>query len=80
MKAYITEASISVKGQIVIPADLRRKYGIEPGAKIFIEDEGDRIVLRPITTQYIRSLRGSFKDGKNAMKVLKEERRRERNL
>ncbi len=34
------EAIATSKGQIIIPAKLRRKYGIEEGTRIeFIEDE-----------------------------------------
>ena len=64
------------KGQIVIPADLRRKYGIKAGTRIQIEDEGDRIVLYPVTRKHIQRLRGVMK-GSGALAVLEEERRRE---
>jgi AbrB family looped-hinge helix DNA binding protein len=43
------ESYITVKGQIVIPASLRCKYGIKAGSKIQIYDENDRIILKPIT-------------------------------
>jgi len=73
------ETYSTVKGQIVIPSSLRRKYGIKPGTKIHIYEENGRIVLQPITREYIRSLRGILK-GSGAMKVLLEERKREREL
>jgi AbrB family looped-hinge helix DNA binding protein len=67
----------TTKGQIVIPARLRKKYGIRPGTWIEIWDEGTRIVLQPITRGFIRGLRGIMK-GTGALKVLEEERRRDR--
>ncbi|HEX6304805.1 MAG TPA: AbrB/MazE/SpoVT family DNA-binding domain-containing protein [Anaerolineales bacterium] len=70
------ETYVSSKGQIVIPADMRRKYGIKSGTRIEIYDDGERIILRPVTPEYIRSLRGSLKGG-GALKILKEERRKE---
>lgn len=70
------ETYVSSKGQIVIPADMRRKYGIKSGTRIQIYDDGERIILRPVTPEYIRSLRGSLKGG-GALKILKEERRKE---
>ena len=70
------EAYATVKGQIVIPASLRRKFGINSGTKIRIFEENDRIVLQPITPEYIRKLRGKFK-GASALKVLQEERERD---
>lgn len=72
MKTYI-----STKGQLVIPAKLRRKYGIKPGTRIQVIDRGNQIVLQPITEEYIRKLRGSLKGG-NALRILEEERRKDK--
>ena len=63
------ESSITVKGQIVIPTSLRRKYGIKPGTKIQIYDDGERIILKPVTDQFYRKLRGSLK-GNKALQAL----------
>ena len=68
------ETYATIKGQIVIPAALRRKYGIKNGTKIIVTDIGDAIVLKPVTEQYLRNLQGSLK-GKGGLKVLIEERR-----
>ena len=72
MKTYL-----STKGQLVIPAELRRKYGIKPGTRVEIIDRGDQIVLQPITEEYVRKLRGSLKGG-NALRILEEERRKDK--
>jgi AbrB family looped-hinge helix DNA binding protein len=71
------ETYATVKGQIVIPAELRRKYGIKNGTKIIITDTGDAIVLKPMTEQYLKNLQGSLK-GKGGLKVLVEERRKDK--
>ena len=71
------ETYATIKGQIVIPAILRRKYGIKNGTKIIVTDIGDAIVLKPVTEQYLRNLQGSLK-GKGGLKVLVEERRNDR--
>ena len=71
------ETYATVKGQIVIPASLRRKYGIKDGTKIIITDIGDAIVLKPVTEQYLKNLQGSLK-GKGGLKVLLEERARDK--
>ena len=42
------ETYATAKGQIVIPAALRRKYGIKNGTKIIITDMGDSIILKPV--------------------------------
>jgi len=54
--AYVTS-----KGQLVIPAKLRRKFNIKKGTRInFVEDNG-KIILQPVTREYIHSFCGIFK-------------------
>ncbi len=71
------ETYVTVKGQIVIPATLRRKYGIKNGTKIIVTDVGDAIVLKPVTEQYLRNMQGSLK-GKGGLKTLMDERRKDK--
>ena len=71
------ETYATVKGQIVIPVALRRKYGIKNGTKIIVTDVGDAIVLKPVTEQYLKNLQGSLKS-KGGLEVLLEERRKEK--
>ena len=40
-------ATVSDKGQVVIPAAIRHRLGIEPGTKLDFELEGDSIRVRP---------------------------------
>ena len=59
--ATMESAYVTSKGQLVVPARLRRKYGIKPGTKIcFIERDGE-IVFQPVTREYIYSVCGMFK-------------------
>ncbi|MEI7990785.1 MAG: AbrB/MazE/SpoVT family DNA-binding domain-containing protein [Chloroflexota bacterium] len=69
-------AHISIKGQIVIPAVLRRKYGLKPGMTVRIMDSGDGILLKPVSEQSIQKLEGILQ-GKGGLKVLLEERARD---
>jgi AbrB family looped-hinge helix DNA binding protein len=75
------ETYATVKGQIVIPSSVRRKFGIKQGTRIEIEiDEDNRhIILTPITREYVHSLRGKYK-GKGLLKALMAEKQREREL
>ena len=71
-------ATVTTKGQLVIPARLRRRFGIKKGTLIsFVEDNG-RIILQPVTREFIRSLQGSLKGGPSLLDFLLEERKRER--
>jgi AbrB family looped-hinge helix DNA binding protein len=69
----------SVKGQVVIPRWLRKEFDIEEGTRAFVYQEGDAIVLKPITPKHIKNLRGSLK-GSGVLKALMEDRKREREL
>ena len=71
------ETYATVKGQVLIPAALRKKYGITEGTKIAIFDNGDEIILRPMTHERIKKLRGSLK-GSGALEVLLEEREKDK--
>ena len=75
------ETTATAKGQIVIPSSIRRKFEIKEGTRIQIEVDEDahEIILKPITRQFIRSLRGKYKD-EGLMKELMAEKRREREL
>jgi AbrB family looped-hinge helix DNA binding protein len=70
------ETYATTKGQIVIPASLRRKYGIKAGTKIIVLDNGEEIILRPVNEQYLTKLQGSLK-GKGALQVLMDERQKD---
>ena len=74
-----TATRATVKGQVLIPAPLRRKYGIKKGTRIIVTEEKGRIVLEPVTPGYIRSLRGIAK-GTGAFEDFMAERKREREL
>ena len=67
---------VTSKGRIVIPVELRRKYGIKEGTKIIISTKDNLIILKPMTDQYLKKLQGSLR-GTGALKVLIEEHHQE---
>ena len=40
--------SLSTKGQVVIPNQIREKMHLEPGTKMIVIQDGDNILLKPI--------------------------------
>lgn len=69
----------TVKGQVVIPRWLRKQFDIEAGTRALVYQEGDAIILKPITPRHIKNLRGSLK-GSGVLKALMEDRKHEREL
>lgn len=59
-------AQFSTKGQIVIPVQIRRKYGLRPGSKVEVLDVEDLIVLCPLPEDPIEAAEG-FLTSKNTV-------------
>jgi AbrB family looped-hinge helix DNA binding protein len=69
----------TTKGQVVIPARVRREFQIEDGTKAAVTVTPEGILLRPITRAYLRSLRGSLK-GRGVLQAMMADRKKERDL
>jgi AbrB family looped-hinge helix DNA binding protein len=41
-------ASVTVKGQVTIPAPIRQKFSLDRGGKVVFSVEGDKIILNPL--------------------------------
>ena len=71
---------VTVKGQIVVPAKLRKKYGMNRGVKVaFIEQEG-RVFIQPLDNKYFENLAGMLGTNGDMLKSLMEDKKREREL
>ena len=51
----------TTKGQVVIPAWLRKQFHIEDGTKAIVQATPDGILLKPVTAALIRHGRGILK-------------------
>jgi len=71
-------SQVTSKGQMVIPARLRKKYGIEAGTKVCFIERGGELVLQPVTGKFIRSVCGILESETSATRELLEERNRDR--
>jgi AbrB family looped-hinge helix DNA binding protein len=72
------EATMTSKGQIVVPAKLRRRYGLKPGVKVYFIERNDEILFQPLTKEYIRSVHGLLASGTSVTEELLQERARDR--
>lgn len=71
-------AYVTTKGQLVIPARIRRKLGIKPGTKICFVERGGEILFQPVTKEYIRNMSGILKSGTSVTAELLDERKNDR--
>lgn len=70
---------MSRKGWVVIPKDLRKRYGLNPGEKINLMDAGDRLYVLPVPDNPVAALRGMLaRPGLSGTDLLLEERARDR--
>lgn len=78
MNLEMDTGNVTTKGQLVIPARIRRRFGIKAGTRVrFVEREGE-IVLQPITSAAIRNLCGILKSETSVTAELLKERARDR--
>ena len=71
-------AYVTTKGQLVIPARIRRKLGIKPGTKVCFVERGGEILFQPVTKEYIRSVCGMLKSTTSVTQELLTERKKDR--
>ena len=56
-------AKVSIKGQIVIPVELREKYAIAPGDTVDVRDGDGKILVFPLLKDAIQASRGFLQGG-----------------
>lgn len=73
----MTKIKTSAKGQLVIPVELRKKYGLKPGSFVYLSDTGKEIILSPAPSEPIQTACGFLKGKKSLAKELLKIRKRE---
>ena len=70
---------MTTKGQIVVPSKVRRKLGLKEGTRVQVDldEQSRRIILTPITREFVQGLRGRYK-GKDLLRSLATEKKREK--
>lgn len=58
----MTVIKTTEKGQIVIPAEIRRELGIKPGQKLIVSRQGEGILLQPLPDDPVDYLLGVCRD------------------
>lgn len=70
---------VSQKGWIVIPAELRRRYGLEPGTMVTFAPRDDGVEVMPAMKDAVRETAGKYRVGKPTLtETLLKEREKEK--
>ncbi len=68
---------VLAKGQVVIPASIRKKYGIQPGSEIQIFEYGNIIYLVPPSKDPIEQAMGCLPPTPSLSEELLKERKKD---
>lgn len=72
-------ATVSSKGQVVIPAELRKRFNLRPSTKIVFGVENGKLTLEPTAFDEVMALEGCLADVQEDMEaILIDERRKDR--
>ena len=71
---------VTSKAQLVIPAKLRKKFGIKAGTRVNFFEEEDGIKIIPVTEEIIDANKGFLGTRGKLLKALMEEKKKEREL
>ncbi len=72
-------ATVSSKGQLVIPAEIRKRLRIKGGTRVAIDERDGQITLTPNPYEALLALRGCLNHVKEDVEALMmEERRKDR--
>jgi AbrB family looped-hinge helix DNA binding protein len=70
-------AKVSIKGQIVIPGQLRKKHHLEPGTQVDVYEYGDVICIAPRPTDPIAAACGILPSAPSLAQELLLERQKD---
>ena len=74
----MASVTVSQKGWVVIPAELRRKYQLTTGSQVMVVDYGGVLSLVPPLKQPVDEAKGMLKAESSLTGVLLDEHARER--
>jgi AbrB family looped-hinge helix DNA binding protein len=66
---------ITSKGQVVIPAKIRRRLNIKKGTKFNVEERDHEIVLKPLNADYFKKVSGALPTKGKLSRLLLAERK-----
>jgi AbrB family looped-hinge helix DNA binding protein len=71
---------VTIKGQIVVPVKIRRKFGIKKGTRVAFIEQDNKIIIQPLDKNYFENMAGILGTGGKVLKSLNEDKKKEREL
>jgi len=71
---------VRVKGQIVVPVRMRRKFGIKKGTKVAFIEQNGKLIIQPLDRIYFESLAGILGTRGKMMRSLMRGKKKEREM
>jgi AbrB family looped-hinge helix DNA binding protein len=71
-------STVTSKGQLVIAAAIRRRLKIKAGTRVRLVEDNGRLILLPLTPEFIDQVTGSLAGEPSLLDALEEDRREER--
>lgn len=70
-------AKVSIKGQVVIPGPLRKKFRLEPGTQVDIYEYGEVICIAPRVAEPVEAAWGMLPPAPSLADELRQERQKD---
>ncbi len=77
MAAQPVVARVTQGGQISLPAEIRRRWGVD---RVLLIDGGDRVEVRPVPGDPVSALLGKYAGGPTAAEMIAAGREEEREI
>jgi AbrB family looped-hinge helix DNA binding protein len=74
----MTTTTVTTKGQVVIPAEVRKRMNLKKGTRLLVLERKEEIVLKPISPAYFAKIAGVLQTKGKLTKALLEERAKDR--
>jgi len=68
-------ARVTSRGQVVIPAQIRKELGIKTGDSVAFKVDGSQAILTPVTNERLQALEDLFAWGRRIAKIKKIRKR-----
>lgn len=74
----MTTTKMTVKGQVLIPSDIRKSFHLQKGSRLSVRREGERIIMEVMTAGYFEKMAGVLGTEGRLTRALLAERRKEK--